>query len=381
MPNKILTVDDSKTVRAIVRKTFKPFDAEIFEAGDGVEGLAVAAKAMPDLILLDITMPLMDGVEMLAKLKSNSQLKGIPVMMLTAEGGKDNILKIAKMGIRDYIVKPFKEEVLIEKVSRIVELKPSSDGVAKARSLSDAAAILVVDDKPAIVQQIRTGLKHTPWIVHDVNTQGAAIDFLMKSIPDIIIISLSLPEESAFNLFRTIRANPKTKYTPIFGLVVKTDIGPMQQAQTVGFTTLITKPIDLADLEAKVAKAMNLDTSGRYFSADGDILLFHVPEQCTPVALAEINTYLKPKLADAVDCGNNHAIIDVRLVKSLDMGVIKLLLSAMQSCRDLGVQFLIVGNPQIIAESKGFEETASWAFLDSIDAAKAKFGVPAGAAA
>jgi two-component system cell cycle response regulator len=381
MPNKILTVDDSKTVRAIIRKTFKAFDAEIFEAGDGVEGLAVAAKTMPDLILLDITMPLMDGVEMLAKLKASPQLKGIPVMMLTAEGGKDNILKIAKMGIRDYIVKPFKEEVLIDKVARIVELKPSSEGGTKARSLSDAATILVVDDKPAIVQQIRTGLKHTPWAVQDVNTQGAAIDFLMKAVPDLIIISLSLPEESAFNLFRTLRASPKTKYTPIFGLVVKTDTGPMQQAQNVGFTTLITKPIDLVELETKVAKAMNLDVSGRYFSADGDILVFHVPEQCTPAALAEINTYLKPKLTDAVDCGNNHAIIDVRLVKALDMGIIKLLMGAMQSCRDLGVQFVLVGNPQIISDCKGFEETAAWVFLDSIEAAKAKFGVPAGAAA
>lgn len=378
MPNKILTVDDSKTVRAIVRKTFKPFDCEILEAADGVEGLAVAAKNMPDMILLDITMPLMDGVEMLAKLKSNLQLKGIPVMMLTAEGGKDNILKIAKMGIRDYIVKPFKEDVLIEKVSRIIELKPTSEGAAaKVRSLTDAAAILVVDDKPAIVQQIRTGLKHTPWVVHDVSTQGAAIDFLAKSACDLIIISLSLPEESAFTLFRMIRSNAKTKYTPIFGLLVKNDTAPLQHAQTVGFTTFVTKPIEMAELESKVAKAMNLDVSARYFSSEGDILVLHVPESCTPVALTEIGTYLKPKLADAVDCGNNHAIVDVRQVKTLDMGVIKLLLAAMQTCRDLGVQYVVVGNPQIIAESKGFEETSSWVFLESMDAARAHFAAPA----
>ena len=113
MRNKILTVDDSKTVRIIVRKAFKSYDCEILEASNGVEGLAVAGKEMPDLILLDITMPVMDGVEMLTRLKSDPQLKGIPVMMLTAEGGKDNVLRIAKIGIRDYIVKPFKEELLI----------------------------------------------------------------------------------------------------------------------------------------------------------------------------------------------------------------------------------------------------------------------------
>ena len=65
-----------------------------------MEGLAVAAKYTPDLILLDITMPVMDGVEMLTRLKADPQLKGIPVMMLTAEGGRDNVLSIAKIGIR-----------------------------------------------------------------------------------------------------------------------------------------------------------------------------------------------------------------------------------------------------------------------------------------
>src|SRR3954466_7833981 len=110
MRYKVLTVDDSKTVRIIVRKAFKPFDCEILEAANGVEGLAVAAKNPPDLILLDVTMPVMDGIEMLTRLKSDPQLKNIPVMMLTAEGGRDHVLKIAKIGVRDYIVKPFRED-------------------------------------------------------------------------------------------------------------------------------------------------------------------------------------------------------------------------------------------------------------------------------
>ena len=131
MRNKILTVDDSKTVRIIVRKAFKSYDCEILEAANGVEGLAVAAKEMPDLILLDVTMPVMDGVEMLTKLKSDPQLRGIPVMMLTAEGGKDNVLKIAKLGIRDYIVKPFALEELVARVQ--VALRRSGLGNRDAR--------------------------------------------------------------------------------------------------------------------------------------------------------------------------------------------------------------------------------------------------------
>ncbi len=86
MGPKILTIDDSKTIRLIIGKAFKSFDCEVMEASNGVEGLAVAAKEKPDIIILDLTMPIMDGYETLTKLKSDPELKSIPVVMLTAEG-------------------------------------------------------------------------------------------------------------------------------------------------------------------------------------------------------------------------------------------------------------------------------------------------------
>jgi two-component system cell cycle response regulator/two-component system chemotaxis response regulator CheY len=119
---KILTVDDSKTIRMIVKKAFRPYDCQIFEGENGVEGLALASKESPDLIILDITMPVMNGAEMLAKMKEDPELKGIPVIMLTAEAGKDNVMKIVQMGVKDYMVKPFKGEQLIERVTKIMSL-------------------------------------------------------------------------------------------------------------------------------------------------------------------------------------------------------------------------------------------------------------------
>ena len=124
MAYKILTVDDSKTIRMIVKKAFKPYNCELFEGENGVEGLAIAAKEMPDLIILDITMPVMTGIEMLEKLKAENALKDIPVIMLTAESGKENVMQIVKMGVKDYIVKPFKGEQLIERAKNILKLRP-----------------------------------------------------------------------------------------------------------------------------------------------------------------------------------------------------------------------------------------------------------------
>ncbi len=120
---KILTVDDSKTIRLIVKRTFAPYDCTVCEATNGEEGLTAAANEKPDLIVLDITMPVMDGVTMLTKLKENPDLKNIPVIMLTAESGRENVAYIAKLGVRDYLVKPFKEEQLIEKAGRVFALE------------------------------------------------------------------------------------------------------------------------------------------------------------------------------------------------------------------------------------------------------------------
>jgi two-component system cell cycle response regulator len=122
MAIKILSVDDSRTIRLIVGKAFKPYDCTMLEAGNGEEGLVVAAREKPDLIILDVTMPVMDGVTMLTKLKEDAVLKVIPVIMLTAESGRDNVLQIARLGVRDYLVKPFKEDQLVEKAGRCVTL-------------------------------------------------------------------------------------------------------------------------------------------------------------------------------------------------------------------------------------------------------------------
>ncbi len=127
---KILSVDDSKTIRMIVKRAFAPYDVTVLEACNGEEGLAAATAEKPDLVVLDITMPVMDGVTMLTKLKETPELKGIPVIMLTAESGRENVAYIAKLGVRDYLVKPFQDAQLIEKVKRVVTLQPKAAAVS-----------------------------------------------------------------------------------------------------------------------------------------------------------------------------------------------------------------------------------------------------------
>jgi len=122
MTPRILSIDDSKTIRLLLARLFRPFACELMEAANGEEGLAVASRENPDLIILDYNMPVMDGIAMLRKMREDPRLKHTPVIMLTADSGLQSLATVARLGVRDYVTKPFREEELLGKVGRIIPL-------------------------------------------------------------------------------------------------------------------------------------------------------------------------------------------------------------------------------------------------------------------
>jgi two-component system cell cycle response regulator len=136
MTPRILSVDDSKTIRLVLARLFRPFDCELLEAANGEEGWAVAIREKPDLIILDYNMPVMDGAEMLRRLRGEAGLRRSPVMVLTAQSSPESIATMARLGVRDYVTKPFRDEELLAKVGRIIPLVPRSNpGIETNQSL------------------------------------------------------------------------------------------------------------------------------------------------------------------------------------------------------------------------------------------------------
>lgn len=115
---RILSVDDSAATRYYIKKAIDVIGFEFLEAADGREGLAVVEreKGKIDLILLDRHMPVMDGMEMLAVLKSHKVYKNIPISMVTVELERNEIMKAIDMGAKNYLVKPFSQETLVGKI-------------------------------------------------------------------------------------------------------------------------------------------------------------------------------------------------------------------------------------------------------------------------
>ncbi len=115
---KVLSVDDSTIIRKIIRGNVEVLGLEFIEAGDGAEALDLLSTEYQDvgLILLDWNMPVMDGFTTLQTLKTDARFQGIPVMMVTTEAERANIVKAIQAGAKHYLIKPFTPEDLMSKM-------------------------------------------------------------------------------------------------------------------------------------------------------------------------------------------------------------------------------------------------------------------------
>jgi len=119
---KVLVVDDSSTMRRIIKNTLNRLEIKnTIEGEDGVEGFTQLEKNPDtDLIITDWNMPNMNGLEFVKKIRSDERFKDKPIVMVTTEGGKREVITALKAGVNNYIVKPFTPQVLKEKLKTIV---------------------------------------------------------------------------------------------------------------------------------------------------------------------------------------------------------------------------------------------------------------------
>lgn len=119
---KILIVDDFATMRKVIRNLLKQSGYDnIVEADDGRAAMDILKSTKVDFIISDWNMPNMNGIELLKAVRADTELKGMPFLMVTAESLKDNVIEAVKSGVSNYIVKPFTAEVLNEKMGKILE--------------------------------------------------------------------------------------------------------------------------------------------------------------------------------------------------------------------------------------------------------------------
>ncbi len=133
MPTKILAVDDAKAMRQFVQRVLAGYACDITESTNGYNALFAMERSLPDLILLDVNMPIMNGVELLEMLKSKPDLTAIPVIMLASPADHAVLPRISALGVASILMKPISEATLLAAVQSAASLKPLKPAKAEKK--------------------------------------------------------------------------------------------------------------------------------------------------------------------------------------------------------------------------------------------------------
>ena len=117
---KIMVVDDSITVRKVTSRLLERHNMDVVTARDGVDAVALLQEERPDVMLLDIEMPRMDGFELARHMRSTEELKDIPIIMITSRTGDKHRLHAVELGVRRYLGKPYQEAELLENIYSVL---------------------------------------------------------------------------------------------------------------------------------------------------------------------------------------------------------------------------------------------------------------------
>ena len=239
---KLILVDDINFHLVNTKNRLKEH-YEIYPAQDAEILFEILENIIPELILLDINIPKVDGFEILKRLKSDARYFEIPVIFFTGNKNRANIIKGMTLGAVYFITKPFKEKEAIECIENQLDPKKRE----KNRPI-----ILAVDDSPSILREINTVLKEQ-YIIYGLPSPENATELLETITPDLFILDYQMPAITGFDLVPVIRAIPKYEKTPIVFLTSEGTFNNLSKAIELGASDFLVKPIDPPSLREKIA--------------------------------------------------------------------------------------------------------------------------------
>ncbi|NWH08555.1 MAG: PleD family two-component system response regulator [Alphaproteobacteria bacterium] len=269
MTARVLVVDD---IAANVKLLEAKLSAEYFDvitASNGIDALSIVASQSPDLILLDVMMPGMDGFEVCRRIKGNPQSAHIPIVMVTALDQPSDRVTGLQAGADDFLTKPVNDLSLFARVKSLIRLKMMTDELrmreATGQSLgvldagdalaSDATApggrILVVEDRAAQAER----LEETLMPPNDVIIEGNPTEALVRARGgdfDLIIVSLSVQGFDGLRFCSQLRSIEATRYVPVLVIIEEGDTKRLARALELGANDYLMRPVDRNELIARV---------------------------------------------------------------------------------------------------------------------------------
>lgn len=242
MTKKILIMEDEKLLQDLLKKKLKKEGYDVFAVDDGEEGLKVIGNYMPDLLLLDIMMPKVDGFEVLEKIKKDKILSSIPVIIISNSGQIVEIKRAISLGIVDYIVKvEFDPAEVIEKVKKFfanpkhaqtkenfnvadVERKEEEEEdvvgekAVKKKENKTGARVLLVEDDDFLRKICKTKLEREGLNVSVAVNGKEALEKIMETDPQVVLLDIILPIMDGFEVLKRAKEDSSKSSIPIIML-------------------------------------------------------------------------------------------------------------------------------------------------------------------
>ena len=265
MSARILVIDDiDANVRLLEAKLSADY-YEVLTATDGITGLAIAASEQPDIILLDVMMPGMDGFQVCKRLKEDPVTRHIPVVLVTALDGRNDRIQGLEAGADEFLTKPIEDIMLFARVRSLTRLKVVLDelrdrensgrrvgviGGAASRLAGAGGRVLIVDDNERQAQRLAAELavEHRPVVESDIDKALLSA----RGPVDLVILNATSRAFDGLRFAAQIRSHEGTRNLPILALIDPDDRGRAIKALDIGVNDVLPRPIDPEELAARV---------------------------------------------------------------------------------------------------------------------------------
>jgi two-component system, cell cycle response regulator len=385
---RIFTVDDSSTIRTIITKQMTDLGFEVEQAEDGIQALAKLEEIEVDLILLDVTMPNMDGPTMLAKLRETGNKT--PVIMLTSESKRAIVSGAVKLGIEDYILKPFKPDELKTKVLKALKMGEARAGgdmpVSSNPGLAPVAApasggpgnsppgnrqffdVLVVDDMENVHKKLRSLLPQHISMNACVSAREA-LQLCQERIYRIVLIDMVIPDVNSVALMNQLRAIQP--HAVMVALALRSSSDASGELKGQGFHDSLCKPFEAEALDTFLSKHFD---SNDVMSVDANVMLcagFEGKDDRLDRYFTRLRTLCREALEKLASACYEESILDLSAVPMRNSDkVVRYVIDTEKEARKLGIVLMLVGSPDAKRIMGTIMETASLPFFATVSEAR-----------
>ncbi len=382
--SRILTVDDSKAIRMIVSKQVAELGFEVDEAEDGLLGLAKLEEISYDLVILDVTMPNLDGPGMLAKMREAGNKT--PVLMLTSESKKSIMVDVMKAGIEDYILKPFKPEELKAKVLKVLKLSgpvgaavsvggggnPHASSVPMSRTDPTGKQfidILVIDDMENVHKKLKT-LVPQHVTVGSAMSAAAALTLCREKVFRVVFVDTDIPDVNSAALMNQLRT--LQQHAAFLALALRTANDVQKEQQAHGFDDVVFKPFDKDSIDDFLIRYFN---DQELVVADENLVrigAFTGKEDRIEKYFTRVTKLLEENIEKLAAACFDEVIVDLTNSPIKSDRTPRLVLDIKREASKRGIEVKLVAGAEVSVLLKKFDETAKLVICPSVHEARAR---------